>query len=60
MGSEMCIRDRVGVIYGNTEYVGRNIQALKDIGVEYILLNCPAGISTLRRFAQDVMPEFKN
>ena len=50
----------VGVIYGNTEYVGRNIQALKDIGVEYILLNCPAGISTLRRFAQDVMPEFKN
>ena len=49
-----------GVIYGNTEYVGQHIQALKDIGVEYVLLNCPAGISTLRRFAADVIPEFKS
>ena len=48
-----------GVIYGNTDYVSAQIQALHDIGVEYVLLNCPAGISTLRRFAKDVMPSFQ-
>ena len=48
-----------GVIYGDTDYVGGHIQALHDIGVEYVVLNCPAGISTLRRFAKGVMPDFQ-
>ena len=48
-----------GVIYGASEYVSDQIQALQTIGVEYVLLNCPAGISTLRRFAKDVMQEFQ-
>ncbi|HCP22728.1 MAG: LLM class flavin-dependent oxidoreductase [SAR202 cluster bacterium] len=49
-----------GVIYGSPDHASREIQALKDIGVEYVLLNCPAGITTLRRFASDVMPVFAN
>ena len=47
-----------GTIYGSPEQVSEKIQALHDIGIEYVLLNAPAGISTLRRFAEDVMPGF--
>ena len=47
-----------GTIYGSPDHVSKEVQALHDIGVEYVLLNAPAGISTLRRFAEDVMPAF--
>ena len=47
-----------GTIYGSPDQVSDKIQALHDIGIEYVLLNAPAGISTLRRFAEDVMPGF--
>ena len=47
-----------GTIYGSPDQVSEKIQALHDIGIEYVLLNAPAGISTLRRFAKDVMPGF--
>ena len=45
-----------GTIYGSPDQVSEKIQALHDIGIEYVLLNAPAGISTFRRFAEDVMP----
>ena len=47
-----------GIIYGSLEHVTKEIQTLRDVGIEYVLLNCPAGISTLRRFAKDVIPSF--
>ena len=47
-----------GTIYGSADQVSEKIQDLREIGVEYVLLNSPAGISTLRRFAKDVMPGF--
>jgi alkanesulfonate monooxygenase SsuD/methylene tetrahydromethanopterin reductase-like flavin-dependent oxidoreductase (luciferase family) len=47
-----------GTIYGSPDYVSEKIQDLRDAGIEYILLNSPGGISTLRRFAKDVMPAF--
>ncbi len=48
----------LGTIYGTPNQVAEKIQDLKDAGIEYILLNCPAGIETLRRFAKEVMPAF--
>ena len=48
----------LGTIYGTPDQVAEKIQDLKDAGIEYILLNCPAGIATLRRFAKEVMPAF--
>ncbi|MCH7713080.1 MAG: LLM class flavin-dependent oxidoreductase [Chloroflexi bacterium] len=48
----------LGTIYGSPDDVSAKLQDLRDIGVEYVLLNCPAGITTLRRFAKDVMPAF--
>ena len=47
-----------GTIYGSLEHVKNDIKMLQDAGIEYVLLNCPAGISTLRRFAKDVIPSF--
>ncbi len=47
-----------GAIYGSPDYVSEKIQDLRDAGIEYVLLNCPAGIETLRRFAKEVMPAF--
>ena len=47
-----------GTIYGSPNQVSEKIQALRDVGVEYILLNSPAGLPTLRRFADEVMPGF--
>ncbi len=48
----------LGTIYGTPDQVAEKIQDLKDAGIEYILLNCPAGIKTLRRFAKELMPAF--
>jgi alkanesulfonate monooxygenase SsuD/methylene tetrahydromethanopterin reductase-like flavin-dependent oxidoreductase (luciferase family) len=48
----------LGTIYGTPDQVAEKIQDLKDAGIEYILLNCPGGIETLRRFAKEVMPAF--
>ena len=45
-----------GTIYGSPDRVSEKMQALRDVGVEYVLLNCPAGLPTLRRFANEVMP----
>lgn len=47
-----------GTIYGSPEVVSVKLQALQDVGVEYVLLNTPGGLPTLRRFAQEVMPRF--
>ena len=47
-----------GTIYGSPDDVSVKLQALRDIGAEYVLLNCPAGIPTLRRFAVELMPRF--
>ena len=47
-----------GTIYGSLDHVAKEMQTLHDAGIEYVLLNCPAGISTLLRLAKDVMPAF--
>ena len=47
-----------GTLYGSTDEVSAKLQDLRDAGIEYVLLNTPAGVPTLRRFAKDVMPNF--
>jgi alkanesulfonate monooxygenase SsuD/methylene tetrahydromethanopterin reductase-like flavin-dependent oxidoreductase (luciferase family) len=47
-----------GTLYGSPEEVSAKLQSLRDVGVEYVLLNSPSGLPTLRRFAQEVMPAF--
>ena len=47
-------------LYGNPDEIARKIERLRDMGVEYILLN-GGGTSrdNLRRFAKEVMPAFR-
>ena len=45
-----------GTLYGAPDQISAKLQALRDVGVEYVLLNTPGGLPTLRRFAKDVMP----
>ncbi len=47
-------------IYGSPEEISVKLQALHDVGAEYVLLNSPGGLPTLRRFARDVMPSFSS
>ena len=47
-----------GTLYGSPEEISVKLQALRYAGVEYVLLNTPGGLPTLRRFAREVMPRF--
>ena len=38
--------------------IAAKVQALRDVGVEYLLVNSAGGIRSLRRFAQEIMPAF--
>mgnify|MGYP003348923155 FL=1 len=51
-------------IYGTPDEMARKIEALRDAGAEYLLINGGGsgggerGRLSLRRFAKEVMPEF--
>jgi alkanesulfonate monooxygenase SsuD/methylene tetrahydromethanopterin reductase-like flavin-dependent oxidoreductase (luciferase family) len=47
-----------GALYGTPDEIARKLQALRDVGAEYILLNTAGGIRSLRRFAHELMPAF--
>jgi alkanesulfonate monooxygenase SsuD/methylene tetrahydromethanopterin reductase-like flavin-dependent oxidoreductase (luciferase family) len=47
-----------GTLYGTPEDIATKLQALRDVGAAYVLLNSPGGLPSLRRFAQEVMPAF--
>ncbi|PYN92878.1 MAG: LLM class flavin-dependent oxidoreductase, partial [Candidatus Rokuibacteriota bacterium] len=47
-----------GALYGTPDEIAAKLQRLRDVGAEYVLLNSPGGLQTLRRFAQELMPAF--
>ena len=47
-----------GALYGTPDEVADKLQALRDVGAEYILLNSQGGLPTIRRFARELMPAF--
>jgi alkanesulfonate monooxygenase SsuD/methylene tetrahydromethanopterin reductase-like flavin-dependent oxidoreductase (luciferase family) len=49
-----------GTLYGTPEAISTKLQALRDVGAAYVLLNSPGGLPSLRRFAQEVMPAFSS
>jgi alkanesulfonate monooxygenase SsuD/methylene tetrahydromethanopterin reductase-like flavin-dependent oxidoreductase (luciferase family) len=46
-------------LFGTPDEIVTKLQALRDAGAEYVLLNSTGGTETLRRFARDVMPAFR-
>jgi alkanesulfonate monooxygenase SsuD/methylene tetrahydromethanopterin reductase-like flavin-dependent oxidoreductase (luciferase family) len=49
---------RASALYGTPDVVAAKVQALRDVGVEYLLLNSAGGLGSLRRFAHEIMPAF--
>ncbi|MGH7388020.1 MAG: LLM class flavin-dependent oxidoreductase [Candidatus Rokuibacteriota bacterium] len=47
-----------GALYGTPDDIAVKLQALRDAGAEYVLLNSAGGPETLHRFAQELMPAF--
>lgn len=47
-----------GALYGTPDEIAVKLEALRDAGAEYVLLNSAGGIETLRRFARELMPSF--
>lgn len=47
-----------GTLYGTPDVVAEKLQALRDVGAEYVLLNSPGGLPSLRRFARELLPAF--
>ncbi|MGE3539576.1 MAG: LLM class flavin-dependent oxidoreductase [Candidatus Tectimicrobiota bacterium] len=47
-----------GTLYGTPDEIAVKLQALRDMGVEYVLLNCAGGLPSLRRFARELLPAF--
>jgi alkanesulfonate monooxygenase SsuD/methylene tetrahydromethanopterin reductase-like flavin-dependent oxidoreductase (luciferase family) len=47
-----------GALYGTPDEIAAKLQALRDVGAEYVLLNSAGGLPSLRRFAREVMPAF--
>ena len=51
-------------MYGNPDEVAQRLEALRDVGVGYVLINGGGsgggarGRESLRRFAREVMPPF--
>ena len=47
-----------GTLYGTPDDVAVKLQALRDVGAAYVLINSAGGPASLRRFAREVMPAF--
>jgi alkanesulfonate monooxygenase SsuD/methylene tetrahydromethanopterin reductase-like flavin-dependent oxidoreductase (luciferase family) len=47
-----------GALYGSPDEIATKLQALRDVGAEYVLLNSAGGPASLRRFAHEVRPAF--
>jgi alkanesulfonate monooxygenase SsuD/methylene tetrahydromethanopterin reductase-like flavin-dependent oxidoreductase (luciferase family) len=47
-----------GALYGTPDEIAGKLEALRDVGAEYILLNTASGIRSLRRFAHEIMPAY--
>jgi alkanesulfonate monooxygenase SsuD/methylene tetrahydromethanopterin reductase-like flavin-dependent oxidoreductase (luciferase family) len=54
--AEIC----ASALYGGPDEVAGMMQALRDVGAEYVLLNSAGGRPTLRRFARELMPAFSD
>jgi alkanesulfonate monooxygenase SsuD/methylene tetrahydromethanopterin reductase-like flavin-dependent oxidoreductase (luciferase family) len=47
-----------GALYGTPDEIAVKLEALREVGAQYILLNSQGGLPTLRRFAHELMPAF--
>ena len=49
---------RASALYGTPDAIAGQIEALREAGAAYVLLNSAGGLPTIRRFAKELMPAF--
>lgn len=49
---------QANLLFGTPDEICRDVAALRDAGVSYLILTVQGGIDQLRRFSRDVMPAF--
>ena len=47
-----------GALYGTPDEIAAKLQALRDVGAEYVLLNSAGGPMSLRSFEHEIRPAF--
>ena len=47
-----------GALYGAPDEIAVKLEALRDVGAQYVLLNSAGGPASMRRFAHEVRPAF--
>ena len=45
-------------IFGTADQIGRKLEALRDGGAQYVIVNFGGSIKNIRRFATEIMPHF--
>jgi alkanesulfonate monooxygenase SsuD/methylene tetrahydromethanopterin reductase-like flavin-dependent oxidoreductase (luciferase family) len=45
-------------IFGTADQIARKLEALRDDGAEYVIVNFGGSIKNIRRFAREIMPHF--
>lgn len=58
--SDRLFEDETGALIGKPDQIARQIEVLRDMGFEYVLLLMPNDPEILRIFAREVMPHFQD
>jgi alkanesulfonate monooxygenase SsuD/methylene tetrahydromethanopterin reductase-like flavin-dependent oxidoreductase (luciferase family) len=46
-------------LIGTADEIADKLEALRSVGVTYVILNCGGSRTALQRFAREIMPAFK-
>jgi alkanesulfonate monooxygenase SsuD/methylene tetrahydromethanopterin reductase-like flavin-dependent oxidoreductase (luciferase family) len=49
---------RANTLIGTADEIADKLEALRGVGVTYVILNCGGSLEAIRRFAREVMPAF--
>ena len=50
---------RANTLIGTADEIADKLEALRSVGVTYVILNCGGSRTALQRFAREIMPAFK-
>lgn len=50
---------RANALIGTADEIADRLEALRRVGVTYVIVNCGGSREALRRFAREIMPAFE-
>lgn len=58
--SDHIFEDESGALIGDPDRIVAQLQVLRDIGFEYVLMTMPQKVETVRTFAEEIMPRVES